>query len=218
MTASAACIEGPWPLDARVRLLFTLGSERLENARKSDDPLEQRAIEAVQRGDRNAYDFVVTRHMRRVVSIAWSIVRNPQDAEDLAQDAFVKAYQHIGRFRAAEPFGPYINRIVTNLALDLLKHRRRVQHSELSETEPAARRDLADLPALSNEIASRIDAALESLPEMQRIVARLSLVEDLDSGEIAAMMNLSEGTVRSHLSLARRKLREQLGDLYEAGK
>jgi RNA polymerase sigma-70 factor, ECF subfamily len=67
---------------------------------------------------------------------------------------------------------------------------------------------------MSNEIGRRIDTAIESLPEMQRIVARLHLVEQFEHPEIAAMMNLSEGTVRSHLSLARKKLREQLADLY----
>ena len=97
----------------------------------------------------------------------------------------------------------------------LAKHRRRFRHEELSLDAPAKRRDATDLAASSNEIQSRIDAALQSLPEMQRIVARLSLVEDCDHDEIAAMMKLSEGTVRSHLSLARAKLRQQLADLYE---
>jgi RNA polymerase sigma-70 factor (ECF subfamily) len=67
---------------------------------------------------------------------------------------------------------------------------------------------------MTNEIAQRIDAAIEELPEMQRIVARLHLVEEFDHQEIAGMMDLSEGTVRSHLSLARKKLREKLADLY----
>src|SRR5687767_10683247 len=106
------------------------------------------------------------------MSIARGIVRNAHDAEDLAQEAFVKAYQNLGRFRSEEPFGPWIYRITTNLALDLLKHRRRVRHEEITEREPAARRDDADLPARSNEIAGRISEALDRLPEMQGIVAR----------------------------------------------
>src|SRR5690349_11310014 len=104
------------------------------------------------------------------MSIAWRIVRNAHDAEDLAQEAFVKAYQSIGRFRAGEPFGPWIFRITTNLALDVLKHRRRVRYEEITESEPAARRDDADLPAKANEIARRIDEALDELPEMQGVV------------------------------------------------
>ena len=151
------------------------------------------------------------------MSIARGIVRNAQDAEDLAQEAFVKAYQNLGRFRSEEPFGPWIYRITTNLALDVLKHRKRVRHEEITESEPAARRDDADLPARSNEIARRIDEALQQLPEMQSVVARLHLVEQFEHREIAGMTGLSEGTVRSHLSHARSKLREKLTDLYGDG-
>jgi RNA polymerase sigma-70 factor, ECF subfamily len=180
-----------------------------------DDPLEARAIARLQAGDASASDYLVSKHLRRVAGIAWGIVRNAHDAEDLAQEAFVKAYQNIARFRAGEPFGPWIYRIVTNLSLDVMKHRGKFRHEELADTEPAARRDNAEIRAESGELAQRIDAAIESLPEMQRVVARLHLVEQFDHAEIAAMTSLNEGTVRSHLSLARRKLREQLGDLYD---
>ncbi len=180
-----------------------------------DDPLERDAIARVQAGDAGAYDYLVSRHLGRVVSLAFSLLRNTGDAEDLAQEAFVKAYQNIGRFRAGEPFGPWVCRIATNAALDLLKHRRKFRHEELADSAPAPRRDGAELPAMSREIAGRIDLALEALPEMQRIVARLHLIEELEHAEIAAMCGLSEGTVRSHLSLARKKLKETLADLYE---
>jgi RNA polymerase sigma-70 factor (ECF subfamily) len=180
-----------------------------------DDPLEARAIARVQAGDAAAYDYLVGKHLPRVVSIAYGIVRNAHDAEDLAQEAFVKAFQSLGRFRAGEPFGPWIYRIVTNSALDVLKRRTKFRQEELAGSEPAARRDDAELPAMSNDIARRIDAALEELPDMQRIVARLHLIEELEHAEIAAMTGLAEGTVRSHLSHARRKLKETLADLYD---
>ena len=185
-----------------------------------DDPLERDAIVRAQAGDAGAYDagaydYLVSRHLGRVVSIAYSLLRNSGDAEDLAQEAFVKAYQNIGRFRTGEPFGPWVCRIVTNAALDVLKHRTRFRHEELADTAPAPRRDGAELPAMSSQIAQRIDLALEALPEMQQIVARLHLIEELEHAEIAAMTGLSEGTVRSHLSLARKKLKETLADLYE---
>jgi len=183
-------------------------------AATQEDALESQSIAAVKRGDRDAYDYLVGKYLQRVASIAWSIVRNATDAEDLAQEAFVKAYESIDRFRTEQPFGPWIYRIVTNLALDVMKHRRKFRHEELSGEEPAARRDDAELPAVTSEIARRIDRALESLPEMQRVVARLSLVEGFEHAEIAAMTGVSEGTVRSHLSLARGKLREQLADVY----
>lgn len=182
----------------------------------SDDPLEVDAIERTRRGDAAAYDYLVAKYLQRTISIAWGVVRNAHDAEDLAQEAFVRAYQNIGRFRSGEKFGPWIFRIVTNAALDLTKHRKRIPQEELTDTHAAGRRDDAGLPAFANEIARRIDVAIESLPEMQRLVARLHLVENLDQDEIATITGLSDGTVRSHLSLARKKLREQLADLYGA--
>jgi RNA polymerase sigma-70 factor (ECF subfamily) len=179
-----------------------------------DDSLEVAAIAGTKSGRPEAYEYLVTKYLKRVISVAWGIVRNPDDAEDLAQEAFVRAYENIERFRTGDPFGPWIYRIVTNLSLDVVKHRSRVRQEALSEMEESERRDRADLPARSNEIASRIDHALQSLPEMQGLVARLHLVEEFSHAEIAEMLNLNEGTVRSHLSLARRKLREQLADVY----
>ncbi len=198
------------------RLLFAVTvTTTTESTRTSDDPLEERAIAAVKRGDAGAYDYLVAKYAKRIVSIAWNIVRNSHDAEDLAQEAFVKAYQNIGRFRSGEPFGPWIYRIVTNLALDTIKHHQRFRHEELTDAHRSERRDEADLAARTNEIAARVDAAFEQLPENQRVVARLNLIEGFEHAEVAAMMRLAEGTVRSHLSLARRRLRELLADLYE---
>jgi len=198
-----------------VRLTFALKSE-VGRTSGEVDSIEQRAIAAVKSGDAGAYDYLVTKYMKRVVSIAWGIVRNAHDAEDLAQEAFVKAFQTIGRFKSGEPFGPWIYRIVTNLSLDVVKHRQRFRHEEIQDSLPASRGDRADLAAVVNELARRIDEALESLPDMQRIVARLYLVEHFEHSEIARMTSLSEGTIRSHLSLARAKLREKLADLHEA--
>jgi len=214
--SSGAVFEGrsQRPLLPFNRLMFKVATEATDTATATDDPYELRAVEAVKAGDRGPYDYLVSKYMKRVVSIAWGIVRNAHDAEDLAQEAFVKAFQSIGKFRSGEPFGPWIYRIVTNLGLDVVKHRKRFRQEELADTEPAARRDDADLTAERNELAARIDAAIESLPEMQRIVARMYLVEQFEHAEIARMMGLSEGTVRSHLSLARRKLQDRLADIH----
>ncbi len=215
MQSAAEVLEGPslGPLLSLGRLMLAVQSED-DRTQTEADPIEQQAIAAVKKGDAGSYDYLVSKYMKRVVSIAWGIVRNADDAEDLAQEAFVKAFQTIERFKPGEPFGPWIYRIVTNLALDVLKHRQRFRHEELTDSHPAERATSADLPAVSNELARRIDAAIESLPEMQRVVARLYLVEYFEHAEIAAMTGLTEGTVRSHLSLARAKLRDRLSDLY----
>jgi RNA polymerase sigma-70 factor (ECF subfamily) len=171
------------------------------------------AIEAAKRGDREAYEQLVRRYMKRALSISWGIVRNAHDAEDLTQEAFVRAFEKIGSFRSTERFGPWLFRIVTNLSLDLLRSAKRHPTEEVPATLRSA--DRTDgIP--SETMAARIDAAIESLPEMQRLVARLFLVEELSHGEIAAITGLSDGTIRSHLSHARRKLQRELEDLREA--
>src|SRR5260370_23508567 len=181
--SSSATFEG-LGIEPLVRLMYGVAEDSSERVQASDDRLEARAIALVQSGDRRAWAYLVQNYMKRVVSIAWGIVRNAHDADDLAQEAFVRSYQNIARFREGEPFGAWIYRIVTNLSLDVVKHRTRFRHEEISEGEPAGRRDRADLPAQTNELASRIDAAIESLPEMQRVVARLYLVEQFEHAEI----------------------------------
>lgn len=176
---------------------------------------EAALIEAARRGDRDAYGRLVRAHLPRALAVAHGIVRNRADSEDLAQDAFVRAYAHLGQFRTGAPFAPWLFRIVTNLALDLVKHRRRIREEELGDTHAAPRSSEADVAASANEKLRRIDAALEALPEMQGIVARLSIVEELEHADIAAALGITEGTVRSHLSHARAALRERLSDLYE---
>src|SRR5216117_3735269 len=160
------------PFSSLQRLMFAVQSKSSGHG-VGNDPVEAGAIAAVKGGDNRSYDYLVSKYMKRVVSIAWGIVRNAHDAEDLAQEAFVKAFQTIARFKPGEPFGPWIYRIVTNLALDVIKHRQRFRHEEVTDSHHAARADRADLAAVSNELATRIDAAIESLPEMQRVVARL---------------------------------------------
>src|SRR6202022_3910380 len=109
------------PFSSLQRLMFAVQSKSAGHT-VGNDALEARAIASVKSGDNRSYDYLVSKYMKRVVSIAWGIVRNAHDAEDLAQEAFVKAFQTIERFKPGEPFGPWIYRIVTNLALAVVKH------------------------------------------------------------------------------------------------
>lgn len=194
-------------------LTFFEGSEVDQSPpwRGSDDPFESAAIAAVRGGDSGAYEYLVAKYGRRVLAIAVGLVRDLAEAEDLAQEAFVRAYQRIGRFRQGEPFGPWIYRIVSNLALDWLKSRKRQPPAE-GVSEHLGSGDDPGRELSRRELASRIDRAMESLPPMQQLVARLYLVEQFEHAEIARMTGLGESTVRSHLSLARARLQEALRD------
>lgn len=196
--------------------LFLL-SDRVSASDRGDvDPLETHSVDRVLSGDSSAFNYLVSKYIKRVVSIAYGFVRDPSSAEDLAQEAFVKAYQNLHRFRRGERFGPWIFRIVSNLALDQLKRTKRGPDDELTETQ-AAKTHGAEERLEMNEIARQIDLAIESLPPMQRHVARLYLVEEMSHQDIAAILELSVGTVRSHLSHARAKLQLLLRDLSPEG-
>jgi RNA polymerase sigma-70 factor (ECF subfamily) len=205
---------GARAVGAALALTFFEGSEVHPSPprRGSDDPFESRAIAAVRRGDSSAYEYLVTKHGRRVLSIALSLVRNVADAEDLAQEAFLRAFENIGKFRTEQPFGPWIHRIVANLALDWLKSRKRrpVLESTNEPETPSPEDPGRDLSM--RELVSRIDGAMESLPPMQQMIARLYLVEEFEYAEIAEMTGLGESTVRSHLSHARARLQTVLRD------
>jgi len=177
------------------------------------DEIEARLVERARRGDPDAWNGLVERHLRRVLSIAWGVVRNAAEAEDLAQEAFIRGWERIESFERGRPFGPWIYSIVTRMAIDVVRRRARFPE-EPADGNPGLRAvGSPDADAISSELARRIDEAIESLPEMQRVVARLWLVEQFDHAEIAVMTGLAEGTVRSHLSHARSKLRAMLDDL-----
>jgi len=152
------------------------------NSRGSVDPLELRAIDSVKNGRPEAYDYLVAKYMKRVVSISWGLVRNSHDAEDLARRRSSRRTRRSAGSRRASLWTVDLSHRHQPLA-------RRPQHSaprpqeELSDTQPAARRDFGGPSASTHEIGARIDAAIESLPEMQRIVARLHLVEQFEHSE-----------------------------------
>ena len=179
------------------------------------DPLEARAIERVKSGEVDQYDLLMNRYMRQAYSIAWGIVRNAAEAEDIVQESFVRGLQAIQSFRKGERFGPWIFRIVSNLSLDSARRSRRFPHESFDAAPDLAAGDDPYTQVESSEIGARIESALRELPEMQQLVARLYLVEGLSHGEISLVTGLPEGTLRSHLSHARRKLQMKLGNLHE---
>lgn len=176
---------------------------------------ETSAIDAFRNGDLRGFEWLSTRYMREAVIVARGFLKVRADAEDIAQEALVRAWGRREQFRTGERFGPWLHRIVTNLALDLLKHRRRIREEEIEVTMPAAAHLQPEQIAEGRQIARRIGQALDALPPMQRVVASLFLVEGFEHAEIAEMLSLSDGTVRSHLSLARKRLRELLHEFAE---
>lgn len=178
----------------------------------SGDPAEAQAIERARSGDGDAFDVLVSRWSRRVSSLAWTLTGSADAAEEIAQETFVRAWETLRRFRSGSPFGPWVLRIATNLSIDYLRREKRYERFDSLPDAPSPSNQSPESRAVLSEAAQRVARAIASLPEMQRVVAQLYLVEEYDHEEIAAMTGLAQGTIRSHLSIARSKLRDALGE------
>ena len=142
---------------------------------------------------------------------AYRIVRRPDLADDVAQDAFLRAYQALDRFDLARPFGPWICRIAANLAINHVRSpeaREEALPEGHGETPAAAEDPLTRV--LGGEAQSVLEAALGHLPAEQRAVFSLRVFEELSYREIAEALDIQIGTVMSRLSRARERLREAL--------
>lgn len=174
---------------------------------------ERDLIVAAQKGDRDAFGAIVRQHQRKAYAIARAIVFVHEDAEDAVQEAFLRAFQAIGRFRLGEPFSAWLSRIVANASLDIARRRKIRTAEELPESLSSRFED----PGESDELRTRLRAALLGLGERQRTVIVLHDVEGYTHVEISAMLGIPEGTARSDLHHARRHLRKALRDLRDVG-
>ena len=158
-------------------------------------------------GDLPAFEEIVRRYQRRVYGVALRIVRSHAVADDIAQEAFLKAWQSLDRFELGRPFGPWVCRIAANQAVNHVRSPRSREdplpegHGETRTTE----RSPLDA-VLDTEAQQVLNDALESLPVEQRTVFVLRAVEEMSYAEIAEALELSPGTVMSRLFRAREKL------------
>jgi len=197
-----------------------------EAARPDAGPDDLQLVTRSQAGDTQAFNELVTRYRSRAFAMIYNMVRNEQDAWDLAQDGFIKAWKSIGRFRGQSSFYTWLYRILMNVAIDALRRKQIEGGSEFDDSlglkniEPAAatapRAEMQPAAKLSDkEIRARIDAAIQKLTPEHRAVITLRELDGLDYQEIADAMGCSIGTVMSRLFYARKKLQSMLRDVYE---
>ena len=179
------------------------------------DPGEEAAlVRSAQGGDAAAFTAIVRHFQRPVYRIAYGLTRNAADADDLAQETFMRAYQAIGRFRAGEPLFPWLARIATNLAFSLFRRRRRRPETSIEPLVEAGRQwSVEDDPADHAERGERreqVQSAFETLTDEHQAVLVLRVVQDLSYEEIARVLGVPAGTVMSRLSRARAELKKKL--------
>ena len=166
-----------------------------------------------QAGDTEAFGELVTKYRTKIFTMVCCIVGNENDAWDIAQEGFLKAWRSIHRFEGRSSFYTWLYSITVNLTLDSLRRKGRREEVELSDTIPS----FLPGPGVDyecTEIREQVDAALARLSPEHRAVVLLKELEDLQYHEIAEVLNLSIGTVMSRLFYARKKLQSMLRPIY----
>jgi RNA polymerase sigma factor (sigma-70 family) len=183
---------------------------------------ESELILRTRQGDTEAYDDLVRRFQERIYATIYHMTANHEDANDLAQETFIKAYQAIATFKGDSSFFTWIYRIAVNRTINFLKQRRNKNNLSLNDLDLNAEHD-PDLVALVSEKTPRRDAglaelqeklntAMQRLSETHRLVVTLHDVQGLPHEEIAQIMGCNVGTVRSRLFYARQQMQAYLSD------
>jgi len=183
---------------------------------------EGELVRRAQRGDLPAYDDLMRRYQERIYATIYHMTSNHEDANDLAQETFIKAFQALKSFKGGSSFYTWIYRIAVNKTINFLKHRRQRTQMSLNDLDFNAEND-PDLVALISEktprrdvslteLQEKLNAAMQKLSEPHRLVVTLHDVQGLPHEEIARIMDCNVGTVRSRLFYARQLLQGYLAD------
>jgi len=173
-------------------------------------------------GEQDAYKVLVERYQGRIFSVAYGLLRNREDAREVTQEAFIKAYRNLAGFRRDSSFYTWIYRITVNLGIDFRRKAYRKREVALDETrlvpEDAHHTGPRPMPSPGvslerKQLGGRIRAAIDELPEDQRAAIILREIQGLSYKEIADALDCAEGTVMSRLFYGRKKLQELLEDL-----
>ena len=193
----------------------------------SADVSDLSLVRRVQRGDKGAFDALVLKYQHKLVKLVMRYVRNPAEAEDIAQEAFIKAYRALPQFRGDSAFYTWLYRIAINTAKNAVVSRDRSpieydldRHNTDESYDMQGRMKDSETPeglVLTDEIRTTVNAAIDSLPEDLRTAIVLRELEGLSYEEIAAAMDCPVGTVRSRIFRAREAIDRRLREVFEGG-
>ncbi len=180
-------------------------------------------VQEARQGDLQAFDYLMSKYQSRIYALLYNMTSNKEDAEDLLQDVFLKAYKALPKFKAQSSFYTWIYRIGVNTAITYVKKRKRKQGLSLDHLDLGLERDPALVQMASQETPDRnlglkelqikLNKALQTLSEKHRTVVVLHDIQGLPHHEIGKILGVSSGTVRSRLYYARQQLQSILTDL-----
>ena len=179
-------------------------------------------VAKAQKGDMLAFEELVARHRDKIYARAYSMMRNEEEALDLSQEAWVKAWQRLVQFQGDSSFATWMTRIVINLCLDQIRRQKRHRTESIEELDEDSGGVERQMPPVTfnpterlerGELRKRIDAAMSKLSHEHRTVLVLHEFEEMEYKEIARVMGCSIGTIMSRLFYARRRLAVLLADL-----
>ena len=177
-------------------------------------PTEAELVERARRGDVEAYEQIVHAHQGIAFRVAYLVAADEADAEDAAQEGFVKAYRALGRFRAGAPFRPWLLQIVANEARNRRRsagRQARLALRSAAESRPGDAAPSPEAALLAGEQRAELLAAVNELREEERLVIALRYFLDLSEADTAAALGIRRGTVKSRASRALDRLREAYG-------
>ena len=194
------------------------------NQPRNSEQLDEELVSRVQRGDKAAFDLLVIKYQHKIIQLVNRYVKDPSEAQDVAQEAFIKAYRALGTFRGEAAFYTWLYRIAINTAKNYLILRTRrhsnyqldIQEVEAIGNEPQLQgMDTPEQLILNEEIITTLNKAIEDLPEEMLLAFKLREFEGLSYEEIALAMDCPIGTIRSRLFRAREAIDKQLTPLLE---
>ncbi|HEY7354081.1 MAG TPA: RNA polymerase sigma factor [Terriglobales bacterium] len=177
---------------------------------------DEEVVERVKAGNTALYEIIMRRYNQRLYRVARAILRDDGEAEDVMQDAYVRAYQHLGQFAGKAPFSTWLTRIAVNESLARLKLRKRIDQLDDDEEKGGILMGLAETApnpeatASTGELSQLLEAALLELPEQYRTVVMLRDIEEMSTAETAAALELTEENVKVRLHRGRLMMRNWL--------
>src|SRR5579859_5361575 len=190
-------------------------AEILEKAR-SEGWTDEEVVDRVRAGETALYEIIMRRYNQRLYRVARAILRDDSEAEDVMQDAYVRAYHHLDQFASRAPFSAWLTRIAVHEALARQRQRNRVQNVDERDADGGFLMDLAEpspdpeQTASKTELGHLLEEAVLALPEQFRTVVMLRDIEELNTAEAAAALEISEENVKVRLHRGRAILREWL--------